>query len=651
MSDLDFVDYIYDPVWKNIPITQLEKEIIETDIFKRLMNIKQMSLASISFSGANHTRYEHSIGTMHVAYLIASKIDDLKENANNIFLEKFKLKNGYAKTLQFIRIAGLLHDLGHPPFSHAIEWVFERNPELYLGEEYSHDIYTYELIKGNEEIKQILKDEIISSKNISDFLARKLENLPKPIAILYPLLNGDLDFDKIDYIIRDNYHCGLPANIDIYSIMDSFKINILKQEEDGEISDIGIMFKTEKLHVVENLLHSRKLLITIIQQERKNRIANQMLMSSAQKFLKKRKNCLNLDEYKKLAQDLHEKWNDYDLVTNINQEFKGNKNSNYLERALKGKLLDEIVKINFSELTPSERLDFYIFDSFKNKRSILEKNLNKKMKSDFLVDFVFIKPPPLTIRLIPDQKERLASKEYLKKTFSYALHSKSNIINGILKDSYKDAFIAIYSEKNSIDLTILIKNIKKENRIQNNAVRKELIDKNELLSEDLILLVLAAIRKLYKNKLKMSRLWITGVERFQKFLYNYIKSINFNCPSLDFITEDYSSKFDSLMTKLVILGLVDQRNKHVSLKTEKGKDDKIKYIDRNDYTMNMNGEEYVDNLPIVLLNFRDNLYEKMVENLDLYLDYFARDFNLQDVIKQKDIRPKFEEKGLPIVDI
>ena len=98
MTDLEFIDYIYDPVWKNIPITQIEKDIINTDIFRRLKNIKQMSLASISFLGANHTRFEHSIGTMHVSYLVANRIENLKENAEKILLNNYEIDNGFAKT-------------------------------------------------------------------------------------------------------------------------------------------------------------------------------------------------------------------------------------------------------------------------------------------------------------------------------------------------------------------------------------------------------------------------------------------------------------------------------------------------------------------------------------------------------------------------
>ncbi len=368
MSDLDFIDYIYDPVWKNIPITQLEKDIIESDIFRRLKNIRQMSLASISFSGANHTRFEHSIGTMHVAYLIASKIKKLKENAN-LILAKSGITQGYKKTLQFIRIAALLHDLGHPPFSHAIEWVFERNPKLYPGRKYSHDNYTQELIKRNVELKQILSGKgIISPKNISNFLANKLAKIPKPMAILYPLLNGDLDFDKVDYIIRDNYHCGLPVNVDIHSIMDSFEIKLQKKKEDEDLANIDIMFKPEKLFVVENLLLSRKQLITIIQHETKNRIANQMLMASTQNFLRKKKEMLNETDYKRLILELHENWTDFDLVSKVTKDAANDIQSNYLNRAIKGNLMSEIVKIEMFDLEPKERLEFYLFAQYKYKK-------------------------------------------------------------------------------------------------------------------------------------------------------------------------------------------------------------------------------------------------------------------------------------------
>lgn len=651
-ENLEFVDYIYDPVWKNIPITQLEKDIIESDIFRRLKNIKQMSLASISFSGANHTRSEHSIGTMHVAYLIASKIEKLKEHAESILKEKHNIKNGYNKTLQFIRIAALLHDLGHPPFSHAIEWVFERDPELYPGKNYSHDDYTQKLIRKNKELKQLLKDEEISSPmNIANFLANKLDKIPKPIAILYPLLNGDLDFDKVDYIIRDNYHCGLPANIDIYSIMDSFRIRLQKSKQNELLTNIEIMFNPDKLFVVENLLLSRKQLISIIQQETKNRIANQMLMSSTQNFLRKKKKLLDDTKYRQLIQKLHENWTDYDLVSNITKDSTNDSQADYLSRALKGKLLEEIVKIEMFDLTPKERLDFYLFAKYKDRKMIFERNINKKLNSNFLIDFVYVKPPPLTIQLVYDYEERVSSAEYKSELVTFALHSKSNIVNGILKDSYASSFLAVYGDERENNIQEIIRNVKFELRTQNLEIRKELIKKKEIIGEDLVLVVLAATRKLTKEKFKRSRLWATGVKRLQDYIFEFKKHISFNCPDFDYLTSDYSSRFNSLMIKLVTLGLVDQRKKHVSIRTKKKGELAIRYLDRNDYCLNSNGEHFVDFLPNELLKIRDRLYNKMAANFDFYLEYLTRDYGLTDTVRQKDMRPKLEEKGLPIIDI
>jgi HD superfamily phosphohydrolase len=100
---LEFSDRIVDNVHGLINITQVEKEIIDLPIFKRLQHIKQQTLVSRIFPGAEHTRYSHSLGVMHIADKIAVK---LNFNDND---------------RQLIRLAGLLHDIGHYPFSHSGE--------------------------------------------------------------------------------------------------------------------------------------------------------------------------------------------------------------------------------------------------------------------------------------------------------------------------------------------------------------------------------------------------------------------------------------------------------------------------------------------------------------------------------------------------
>ena len=105
------------------------------------------------------------------------------------------------------------------------------------------------------------------------------------------------------------------------------------------------------------------------------------------------------------------------------------------------------------------------------------------------------------------------------------------------------------------------------------------------------------------------------------------------------------------MTKLVTLGVVDQRKKHVSIRTKKKGEFSFRYLDRNDYCLNSNGEHFVDNLPNDLLKIRDMLYKKMVVNFGIYQEYLTRDYGLADTVRQKEMRPNLEEKGLPIIDI
>ena len=113
---IEFVGRILDPVHGFIDLTQVEKEIIELPIFKRTQSLKQLSLTNWVFPGAEHTRYMHSLGVMHIADLMASNLKD--ENYHTIFSDWQR---------QILRLAGLLHDIGHYPLSHVTEYVYTQN--------------------------------------------------------------------------------------------------------------------------------------------------------------------------------------------------------------------------------------------------------------------------------------------------------------------------------------------------------------------------------------------------------------------------------------------------------------------------------------------------------------------------------------------
>ena len=105
-------EVIRDPVHGSISIDPLEWQIIRSRPVQRLKGIKQLGLVEAVYPGANHTRFEHSLGTMHMAGRMAEHLGLSSEEVRKV------------------RLAGLLHDLGHSALSHAVEGVLGRNPEV-----------------------------------------------------------------------------------------------------------------------------------------------------------------------------------------------------------------------------------------------------------------------------------------------------------------------------------------------------------------------------------------------------------------------------------------------------------------------------------------------------------------------------------------
>ena len=105
---LEYIGEITDPIHKHIKFTEVEKEIIDSYIFQRLRGIRQLAGAHLVYPSAHHTRFEHSLGTMHLAGFAAQTL----------------LEKGYLDKLvdvEYLRLAALLHDIGHGPFSHLFE--------------------------------------------------------------------------------------------------------------------------------------------------------------------------------------------------------------------------------------------------------------------------------------------------------------------------------------------------------------------------------------------------------------------------------------------------------------------------------------------------------------------------------------------------
>ena len=173
---------IIDPIHDFIRVYNSELKIIDSPIFQRLRRIKQLSGAHLIYPGAQHARFEHSLGVMHIASM-----------AGNSLKEKGILKS---HDIREIRLAALLHDIGHGPFSHLFEEVLERRQKI-----------------SHEDIgkKIILKTEIGDSISKSGFDKRficKLAFGDSKFQFMNELISGALSADIMDYLLRDGYFTG-----------------------------------------------------------------------------------------------------------------------------------------------------------------------------------------------------------------------------------------------------------------------------------------------------------------------------------------------------------------------------------------------------------------------------------------------------------
>ncbi|WP_457613677.1 HD domain-containing protein [Methanocaldococcus sp.] len=312
---------IRDSIHKDIYLEDYELEVIDSREIQRLRNIKQTGLTYLVYPSANHTRFEHSLGTMFIASKIAEKINADKKLA---------------------RISALLHDIGHPPFSHTLE-VFG----------YDHEHH------GKRKIKKMDLVNFSSSEVIKTLNKKNLEG---------KIISGDVDADRMDYLLRDSYHTGtaygmidLPRilrGLTTFKSFNKFKIGVLKK---------GIQ-------AIESLLVARHQMYSAVYMHPTVRIADTMMKRAVMKEILEK----NLDVEELSIMD------DISLVSFLRMS------ENYLmEKIDKRDLYKNLITYGYSDLTPVERWIFANLD----ENQVLQ--LEEKFYNDFGCDvFLDICPIP-----------------------------------------------------------------------------------------------------------------------------------------------------------------------------------------------------------------------------------------------------------------
>ncbi len=265
---------IHDAIHGSFKFEGATLRILETPEMQRLNGIKQLGLGYLVFPGANHTRLEHSIGVGQVAGKMGEAL-----GLPNIEIETLK-------------VAGMLHDLGHSPFSHTLEYLLHEKTGM------DHMEITTKIIRGDidilegldieerERIHEILKDYGIDIDMVCRMILGKTEKKYDITKVggqayfgaeknyLVNIISGPLDADQIDYLLRDAHYTGVAHGmIDVYRILNTIKV------KNGEL-----MIDKKGVPALEGMLVARALMYSSVYFHKTNRIGELMLSRAVEEI-------------------------------------------------------------------------------------------------------------------------------------------------------------------------------------------------------------------------------------------------------------------------------------------------------------------------------------------------------------------------------
>ncbi|MGE0172235.1 MAG: HD domain-containing protein [Oligoflexales bacterium] len=273
---LNYVRKVRDNLHGSVDISEIEDRVISHRFFQRLRRIRQLAFLHYVFPGATHTRFEHSLGAMHLAGLAWQKLKanqvrlmnsmsplppaqalekswDKKE-VHGLLTPTFDIMSEIYDcdySLQTLRLTALLHDLGHPPFSHSgerlmpylsdvikdngtaprylldfLEEKYEREKKQNPKPRASHEIFSMLMILRLLEDVSWPKTLQIASRDVLSLMSKQIEpeassplRKHKAYQFCRQLISGELDIDRMDYLLRDSRECGV-----VYGIFDSGRI-------------------------------------------------------------------------------------------------------------------------------------------------------------------------------------------------------------------------------------------------------------------------------------------------------------------------------------------------------------------------------------------------------------------------------------------
>jgi HD superfamily phosphohydrolase len=220
-------EILRDPVWNNIRVDELTLNLVDTDVFQRLRYVRQLGWTYLVYPGATHSRFEHALGTHHLSRRTLALLCEAEDAASISEDEQ-----------AIVRSAALLHDVGHYPFSHALEEI---------GALHHEDVARPLITEGSVASLLAARLGADAPARVFDLIRGRSESA------LQGLISGSLDLDKVEYLKRDAFMCGVPyGEIDVDRLTNSL---VLVDDPVTGRRAIGVQEKA--LSALESLLFAK----------------------------------------------------------------------------------------------------------------------------------------------------------------------------------------------------------------------------------------------------------------------------------------------------------------------------------------------------------------------------------------------------------
>ena len=195
------------PIHGFIKVNDWERSVIDDPVFQRLRRIRQLGWTDYIYPGSTHTRFEHSLGVMHVATRL---YDSISQRSRTVLESRLGYNvTGTDRDRQLVRFAALLHDTGHAPFSHAAEELLPNRAGT--NQKYSHEDYSAEIIRRR--LRHAIESHPANDNMglTAELIASLIDGTSREPRMLFwrELLDGQMDADRMDYLLRDSLHLGV----------------------------------------------------------------------------------------------------------------------------------------------------------------------------------------------------------------------------------------------------------------------------------------------------------------------------------------------------------------------------------------------------------------------------------------------------------